>query len=136
MKLVVDANVLFSALLRKGLTRHLWFHPEMQLFAPEFILNEALSHNAELLKKYGGTREEFLRLFECLAGQVSLVSDSDLKPYLPAASTLSQDSKDWLYLACALYANAAIWSQDKDFQGQARVEIKTTIELANEIGLL
>ncbi len=50
MKLVVDANILFSALLRKGLTRHLWFHPEVQLFAPEFILNEALSHQAELLK--------------------------------------------------------------------------------------
>ncbi len=65
-----------------------------------------------------------------------LISDSDLAPYLPAASTLSQDSKDWLYLACALYANAAIWSQDKDFQGQTRVEIKTTIQLANEIGPL
>ncbi|MFA6049052.1 MAG: PIN domain-containing protein [Candidatus Micrarchaeia archaeon] len=136
MKLVADANVLFSALLRKGMTRRLWFHPEARLYAPEFLMQEAAGHQSELLKKYAGTREEVLRMLGLLARQVELVPDSKLLPYLPAATALSSDSKDWLYLACALHVDAAIWTHDKEFQRQKRVKIKTTQELAEELGLL
>jgi len=136
MKLVADANVMFSALLRGGLTRRLWFHPALELSAPAFIIREFLKHRAELLTKYSGSGEEFERLQKLLLSQVRLVADEELQPYLPAASSLSGDAKDWLYLACALHQNAAIWSNDRDFGMQKRVEIKTTKKLAGEIGLL
>lgn len=136
MKLVVDANVFFSSMLRKGLTRKLFFNPETKLFAPEFLLQEILKYEKELLKKYSGRREEFYKLFKLLVKQINFVPDKYLKPYLPAASSLSNGSKDWLYLACALYADAVIWTRDKEFQKQKRVKIKTTVQLAKELGSL
>lgn len=136
MKLAVDANVLISALLRKGATRRLWFHAQVELYAPEFILTEAVRHESELAKKFRGTLEEFRRLRQLLLEQVEVVPDASLKPYLPAAAALTKDPQDWLYLACALYADAGLWSHDKGFLKQARVKVWTTEQLGNEIGLL
>ncbi len=65
-----------------------------------------------------------------------MVSDEELMPYLPAAASLSTDSKDWMYLACALKEDSILWSQDKEFKRQTRVPVKTTEELAREAGKL
>ena len=112
------------------------FNPQAELIAPEFLLQEALKYEGELLKKYSGKREEFYKFFKTIIKQIRFVPDKDLKPYLPAAASLSTDSKDWLYLACALHSNATIWTHDKEFQKQKRVKIKTTTELGKELGQL
>lgn len=136
MKIVVDANVFFSALMRDGLTRRLLFHPDLLLFAPYFLLEEARAYRLMLLRKYKGPSGEFDELFDAVAGQIRFVSQADLAAFAPAAETLSSDSKDWAYLACALYCDAAIWTRDKEFQRQRRVKIYTTENLAQEAGLL
>ena len=136
MKLVSDANAFISALLRPGLTRKVWVCPEVFLCAPSYLLIELREHGAELAGKYKGSAGEFEQLESKLLSYVKLVSDADLKPYLSAASSLSSDQDDWLYLACALRENAAIWTQDGGFTGQKRVKILTTAELAKEVGLL
>jgi len=133
---VVDANILFSALLKAGLTRRLWFHPGLECFCPEFILREALKHDSELRQKYKGGVGDYERLRHCLLRQVRIVPDDVLKPYLPAAAALSGDKNDWLYLACALAVDAPIWSNDKEFKKQKRVKTFSTAELMNEVGLL
>lgn len=129
MKVTVDANIFFSALLRKSTTRKIWFNPEIQLYAPGFLLQEFRKHEKFLNSKYSGTGEEFSELSEKLLAQIIFVSDSELKPFLPAAAFLIKDEKDWLYLACALKENTIIWSNDKGFQKQARVKVKTTAEM-------
>ena len=136
MKVTVDANILFSALLKKSLTRRIWFVPEVRLFAPRFLLREFQKYASHLEKKYQGTVEEFQSLCEKLLGQVVFVQDEELKPYMPAAASLSNDPKDWLYLACALKEDTIIWSDDKEFKKQARIETKTTQEMKEEVGLL
>ncbi len=40
MDLVIDANILFSVLIRKGKTEELLFEDDLHLFAPEFIFEE------------------------------------------------------------------------------------------------
>jgi len=40
MEMVVDANVLFSALIKEGTTRELLLSNEFVLYAPEFLLDE------------------------------------------------------------------------------------------------
>ncbi len=136
MKATVDANILFSALLKKSLTRRIWFVPEIRLFAPRFLLKEFQKYASYLENKYHGNTAEFQSLCEKLLEQVVFVEDGELKPYLPAAASLSKDPKDWLYLACALKENTIIWSDDKEFKKQARVETKTTKEMKEEIGML
>ncbi|MBI3587690.1 hypothetical protein HY095_00690 [Candidatus Micrarchaeota archaeon] len=129
MKLVVDANILFSALLRDGITRKIWFSPEIVLYSPGHPLMEFDAKRLEILGKFDGSEKEFEGLGDLLCNQVTVFSDEYLKPYLPAASSLSRDSKDWLYLAAALYCDADIWSRDKGFAGQGRVRIWSTTDL-------
>ena len=136
MKVVVDANVLFSSTIKKGLTYRALLNPDLDLCAPRFIAEEFLEHKEEAFLKFGGRREDFDRAVELLFSFIRLVDNSLLLPYLPAARELTTDEDDWLYLACALRENAAIWTQDGGFTGQKRVKILTTAELAKEVGLL
>lgn len=136
MKVTVDANILFSALLRKGVTRKIWFLPEIELFAPEFLLIEFIKYGLFLQKKFNGTEGEFKLLSQKLLSQVQFISDHQLKPFLLAAASLSRDSKDWLYLACALMEDTIIWSNDKGFKAQNRIRIFTTDEIKEELGML
>lgn len=136
MKVTVDANSLFSALLRKGKSRKIWFDPVVELYAPYFLLKEFQKYSSFLQKKFLGNAKEFRLLSKKLLSQVFFIQDNELKPYLPAAASLSDDPKDWLYLACALKEDTIIWSNDKEFKKQSRIKIKTTGEMIKEIGSL
>lgn len=133
MKATVDANILFACLIKGNLTRKLWFNPELHLFAPSFIIDEFLKYRKEIEKKSRLPEDEFNRLLGLVLSQITLVPDSELKPFIPAAASLTKDDKDWLYLACALKENTIIWSNDKEFKRQKRVETKTTAEMMETI---
>ncbi len=134
MKATVDANILFSALLREGATRRIWFLPELELYAPEYLIVEFLKYKKYLREKFKGTDGEFGLFSQKLVSQIKLVKDSELEPFLPAATSLIKDPKDWLYLACALKADTIIWSNDKGFKEQKRIRAKNTDELLKELG--
>ncbi len=136
MRATVDANILFSALLKKGITRKIWFGPEIELYAPKFLLVEFKKYSGFLQKKFSGTAEDFYSLTQKLLSQVNFIPDEQLKPFLPAAAYLSKDPKDWLYIACALKENTTIWSNDRDFKKQDRIKAFTTTEMKNEFGML
>ncbi len=134
MNITVDANVLFSALLKDSGTRHLWFNPEFTLFAPAYLRIEFTKYEGELRRKFTGTDKEFIEWAAKFFAQIRFIQDEELAPFLPAAASLIHDPKDWLYLACALKENTIIWSQDKGFKEQKRISIKTTNELMEEFG--
>lgn len=136
MKVTADANVLFSSLLRDGMTRSIWFSPVLQLYAPKFMLKEFTKYRAHLIRKYAGTETEFNRLLENIISCVVWIPDEDLKPFIPAAISLTEDQKDILYLACALKEGTIIWSNDKHLKKQKRIPVKTTPEMAEEYGHL
>lgn len=136
MKVTIDANILFSALLRKGPTRKILFNPEIELYAPRFLLTEFQKHTVFLIKKFGGDKEEFAVLCQTILLQIHFVQDKELQPFLPAAASLLQDPKDWLYLACSLKEDTLLWSNDKGFKKQSRVKVKTTAEMIDTVGML
>ena len=136
MKATVDANILFSALLKEGITRRIWFVPEAELYAPEFMLVEFHKYKNFLQKKFRDSEEEFESISKKLLLQIRFVKDDSLKPYLPAVASLINDPKDWLYLACALKEDTAMWSNDKGFKKQARVKVFNTEEMKKEFGTL
>ncbi|HIH20169.1 TPA: hypothetical protein HA244_02785 [Candidatus Micrarchaeota archaeon] len=136
MKLVIDANILFAALIKEGLTKRLVFSPELCLYSPGFIIEEFVKHKEMLFLKYGGGQIEFDRTLELLLKQIIIVGEGELCPFLQAAKTLLTDEQDAAYLACALYVGCGIWSNDKEFKKQRRIPVKTTEELVKEVGLL
>jgi len=50
MDLVIDANILFAALIKRNITTELLFREHLHLYAPEFIFAEFDKYR-DLLKK-------------------------------------------------------------------------------------
>ncbi|MFH1750215.1 MAG: PIN domain-containing protein [Candidatus Micrarchaeota archaeon] len=134
--MVVDANILFSAILKPGLTRRVWFNTDIVLFSPKFLLTEFSKYKPYLIDKYIRSDAEFEQLAIKLLSRLKFIDDESLKPYLPAAESLVADEKDQFYLCLALKMNAAIWSNDKALKRQKRVKVYSTDEMATEFGLL
>ncbi len=136
MKVTVDANILFSCLIKEGMPRRVWFSPSINLYAPAFVLHEFKKYSPALLGKCGGKREGFASIAEKLLEIVEFIPDNELVPFLPGANSLLRDKKDVLYLACALKEGTPIWSNDKGFKKQNRVRTMNTAEMIEEIGML
>ncbi|MBI5332429.1 MAG: hypothetical protein HZB65_02565 [Candidatus Aenigmarchaeota archaeon] len=51
MDLVVDANILFSALIKDSFAHNLLFNERFHLFTPDYIFSEFEKHKEEILKK-------------------------------------------------------------------------------------
>ena len=136
MKATVDANILFACLIKDSTARRLFFNPALSLFSPEFIVEELLGHILEIKGKSKLSEDELDRLIGRVLGQLTIVSDKDLRPFLPAAVSLINDPKDWLYISCALREDTIIWSDDNDFEPQKRIKVFTTRELVGIVGSL
>ncbi len=51
MDLVIDANVLFSALIKDSFAYNLLFSDVFHIFTPEYIFTELEKHKDEILEK-------------------------------------------------------------------------------------
>jgi len=108
MDLVIDANVLFSALIKDSFTYNLLFNEKFHLFTPEYIFTELEKHKEEILEKTERTTEEFFRLLEILKRRIVIVPLEKLVPYVEEAEKLTPDPDDMVYFALAFKLNCAI----------------------------
>jgi len=113
MDLVVDANILFVALIKESVTSDLFYKNIFHLFAPEFIFEEFDKYQELLKEKTERTNEEFERLLQILQRRINLIPREEIDPFIEKAREISPDSKDITYVALALRLNCAIWSNDK-----------------------
>jgi len=134
MDLVIDANVLFSALIKDSFAYNLLFSGSFHLFTPEYIFTELEKHKEELLKKTERTDEEFSRLLEILKRRVIIVPLEELVPYVEEAEKLTPDPDDMAYFALALKLNCVIWSNDKKLKVQDKIKVYNTHELSKISG--
>lgn len=66
MKLVVDANVLVSALIKDSAARKVLLNPANEFYVPEYIIQETYAYVDVISKKNGLSRDENLRVLEIL----------------------------------------------------------------------
>ena len=62
MNIVIDANILFAALIKDGFSYNIIFSEKFHLFRPEYIFTELDEHKEELMQKTERTAEEFLKI--------------------------------------------------------------------------
>ncbi|MFH0701852.1 MAG: PIN domain-containing protein [Candidatus Woesearchaeota archaeon] len=130
MKLIVDANVLFSALIKGGETQRLLILPFFELYAPEFILEELENHQEEILIKSNRTKEQFSALLQSLRKVIEFVPQKELTSFQPKVEKFCPDPDDLPYFALALMLDCPIWSNDKELkQKQNVVKVYSTTEL-------
>jgi len=129
MQFVVDANILFAALIKDSKTIELLFSDFAMFFAPEFILEEFHKHKDEILQKTNRSPEEFDSIFEILKEIIIVVPEEEYEDMIPAAEKIAPDAGDIPYFALALKLNIPIWSNDKRLKAQSHVNVYSTKEL-------
>lgn len=128
---VVDANILISALLGSRRTIALITSPEYHFYAPRRIVDELLKNKDVICSKAFKTPVEFEIEMWALLRFVSLLEYSDYSEFvLEARNAIAyRDVSDVDFLACALAIKAEfIWTEDKDFTAQKLIPVKSTAQ--------
>jgi predicted nucleic acid-binding protein len=133
MRLVVDANVLFSAAIRDGGTAELLLRDDLDLQAPEFLFEEFRDYEATLLEKTHREADDFQLFVSVLENRITTVSRNEFEVATDRAKTVSPDPNDAAYFAVALYLDARLWSDDGELREQNTVPVVTTTELYREL---
>ncbi|MBN1502935.1 hypothetical protein JW930_05305 [Candidatus Woesearchaeota archaeon] len=130
MELVVDANVLFSALVATtGRTYELIFNERVKLFAPEFLFEEFEEHKDEILEKSGLSETDFRLFLSLVSAEIEIVPKSEFEKHILLAAEVTPDPDDTEYLALAMKLNCPVWSNDKKMKAQNKIKIYNTQEL-------
>jgi len=130
MDLVIDANILFSALIKNGIIRRIMLLDKINLYSAEYLFEEFNKHLKVIKSKTNADTYElkdFIYVF--LESNVTIIPLKDLIPFKETAMRISPDLKDAFYFAVALKLNCAIWSNDKELKNQNYVKIYSTSDL-------
>jgi len=116
MKIIIDSNVFFSALIKDSLTRKIILEYDGFFLFPEYIFEEMEKHINYLLRKSKMKTKDFELLLKLLLEKVRIVPMNELYKYRRKAYSINKeiDRDDVIFFACALaYKGSIIWSDDK-----------------------
>ena len=130
MELIIDANILMSALVTtKGFTYDLIFNDKIKLFAPEYLLEEFEKHKEEIIKKSNLSKEELHLFLSLISTRINLIPNNEFKEFIKQAKEITPDIDDTEYFALALKFNYPIWSNDKRLKQQDKIKVFSTKEI-------
>jgi putative PIN family toxin of toxin-antitoxin system len=133
LKVVADANILISALIRRGLTLDLLFSNKLEIIIPEYLLAEVDKHLKEISEKSGLSKLEIAMTLILIQSQIEIIPREEFQHNLAKACKISPDVKDTPYLALALTQKTPIWSNDKKLKNQNKVKVLSTKEIMQKI---
>lgn len=138
MKLVVDANVVISALITDSKTRELIVTLEPDLLTPAFVHDEIENYEDLIVDKSGMAPRRVQQFIDLLFQYIEIVPADDFYPHIEKAEAAigETDPDDVLYVACALARDADIWSDDSDFGEQDVVETHPTSDVIDSFDTL
>ena len=138
MQIVLDSNIVFSALIKDSLTRKLILNLPSKFLFPEYIFEEIAEHKEELSEKLGLDKDKLNSILNSILENIIIVPTILLEKYKQEAVELIKDidMDDVLFIACALaHPNSAIWSDDKNLKNQKKVKVYSTKEIIELMNL-
>lgn len=129
MKLVLDTNIFFSLMNQVSTASYLFSSLRAEFSAPEFIKSEIKEHKPECLLKSGLSEHEFEIRQKSVEDDIKSIKASEYEEFLERAIKALPDPDDADFVASALFADAAIWSNDPHLKQQSLVSVFTTAEL-------
>lgn len=133
MFLVVDANIVLSALLTKGKVFDIFAVNKLikryEFIAPEFLFFEISKNLDEIVEKSKLSPEELGKVFKFIKDEIDFIPFVEFNKYAKEAEAMSPHIKDLQYFALALSLNCGIWSNEKAFKKQSGVKIFSTEDL-------
>ena len=77
MDFVLDANILFSVLIKEGDTAELLMKEDFHLFSPEFLFEEFYKYRDLILGKTKRTESEFNEILDILKSLITIIPKED-----------------------------------------------------------
>ena len=131
MKLVVDTNIIFSALIKDPLARRIITHSNLELYTINFSKKELLKYEKEILKKAKISATELYLILEKLNQKLNIIDDKVVALKINEGIKIMKkiDIKDSPFIAAALAIKADLWSEDKHFNKQDKIKVWKTKDL-------
>ncbi|MFA6462138.1 MAG: PIN domain-containing protein [Candidatus Woesearchaeota archaeon] len=137
MIIIIDVNILLSALIKDSTTRALILTSGQEFYFPEKSMQKIRKYKQYIKEKSGLSDLEFLKLFHILMKFIKIIPDEDLLEEWDNAKRIMEhiDLEDVTFIAAALsQEEAIIWSDDRHFEKQNAVitlKTKDVIDLFN-----
>ncbi len=130
MELVIDCNILMSALIALGgKNAKFIFLKDNKLYAPEFLNEEIAKQNEEIKRKSKLSLENFELALMLLFAKLEFIPFEEYCFFLEAAKKISPDTNDVAYFAVCLLKKCPLWSNDKLLKSQADVKVLSTSDI-------
>ena len=138
MNIVIDTNILISALIKNSIVRKIIFESGWTFYYPLVSLEEIEKYRFLILEKSGLSTDDYKQLFGILQKYLSFVNVFTYESYLVQAQDCIKhiDEKDVVFVALALsLKNDGIWTEDRDFERQDRVKVWKTVDILKQFNI-
>lgn len=132
MIIIIDTNVLISALIRDSTTREIIISSGLDFRLPEISIHEIRKHKPMILEKSGVSESAYEKMLNNLLEYVLLIPTEEIEETLEESKKIMQhiDPNDVAFLAAAMaYPDSIIWSDDRHFEKQKKVRVVKTEQL-------
>lgn len=133
MKLIVDSNILFTYFWKESVTRKILLNGKLELFSPEFALEEINRYKKHIKERTNLTEREFNSAKIDIGIGIIFVAIEEYKTFLKKALEISPDKNDIDFFALALKLKIPIWSNDKNLKKQNIIKVYSTEEILNNL---
>ena len=132
MRLIVDANIIISALIKESVTRSILIESSVEFYTVEYTFDEIKKHLGYISEKNSLTIDKNKKVLDILSNYIHIFEAKYYIDYLNEAQKIigKIDERDVPYIALALAINNdGIWSNDKHFEKQDEIRIWKTKDI-------
>jgi len=139
MKLIVDTNIVFSAILNsQSWIGQILLHPDDSLifFSPIFLRKEILNHKQKIKQFTKLSEIEMEELIDLIYSKINFIDEKLIpKTILKTADELTReiDFDDAIFIALANHLNCKLWTGDKKLMNFFKMNGFNRIISTNEL---
>ena len=131
MKLVIDTNIIISALIKEGITRRIILSPFIEFITPEYSFKEISKYENIIFKKAKLSHDDFRLIINIIFEKIQIIPKKEYEDKIKVAKNMIRDVNDIPFIALYLASKSdGIWTNDKDFKTRKDLLVFRTKELS------
>jgi predicted nucleic acid-binding protein len=131
VKIIIDSNILFSAIIKDSIHRRLILEYDDFFLFPAYLFVEMQKHKNLLVTKSKLSETDFNLLVGIFLQKIIMIPDVSIEEQIKKAHDIVKniDVDDKVFISCALaFPGSILWSNDKELKRQNDVMVINTSE--------